>query len=197
MFVVFANLIATCSNYKRAVDENIGASGQEEPGHGHVETSITTVATELVVSFFGIKFLWDQTSIPSPDEFPSSSPCTFLGSPLPYGDPSNCPDMQIGAYGLIQAIIFNGFLSVIFLIFLAAGKVASKEGIALLCTLPVTGFFIYMYSWKIWANFLHSASDDLYCIEASTPIDVIYCLLPVLLGLWRLAWSGRRGNGGH
>jgi hypothetical protein len=52
-----------------------------------------------------------------------------------------------------------------------------------------------MYSWMIWKDFLHHASDDMYCIESSTPLDVIYCLLPLFLGLWRLAWSvgGKRG----
>ncbi|KAH7407346.1 hypothetical protein BKA64DRAFT_666342 [Cadophora sp. MPI-SDFR-AT-0126] len=43
---------------------------------------------------------------------------------------------------------------------------------------------IYAFSWVVWAKFLYTATEDLYCIDGSVTIDVIYCLLPVILCLW-------------
>lgn len=134
MFVIAVNLIAACSNHKEMIDEGMGTSGPQK-ADGYLETSITAVATELFISFFGIKFLWSQTTIPSLDEFPSSSPCTYLGSAELYGDPSNCPNMQIGADGLKWGIFFNGFLSIIFLLVLSCGETMSAGGKVILYTL--------------------------------------------------------------
>jgi hypothetical protein len=187
MFIVLINLLKACGAHPREMMNIDDSRSPPEQEDCYLETSLTAIITEFFVSFFGIKFLWDQTSIPSLNEFQSSTPCTSLGTLE--GEPSNCPDMQIGANGLIMGIMFNGFLSLIFLLSLTCGTKNSKGWMALLGTLPLTTFVIYMYSWEIWASFLHNASDDMYCIEASTPIDVIYCLLPVFLGLWRLAWS--------
>ena len=50
----------------------------------------------------------------------------------------------------------------------------------------------YAVSWCLWTNFLKSVPSDLYCIDASSYIDVVYCLLPVLLGTWRLACAAHR-----
>lgn len=158
---------------------------------GYWDTAIVTYITEFFVSFFGIKFLWDQTNVQSSEYYQSSTPCTTLGTSE--GSPSNCPDMQTGANGLVLGTCVNGFVTLIFLLCLAGTSKNSKttELLPLLFGGTVMTFTMYMYSWTIWSAFLNSASDDMYCIEASTPIDVIYCLLPVILGLWRLAWSTR------
>jgi len=50
-------------------------------------------------------------------------------------------------------------------------------------------FVMYIYSWMIWKNFLESAPDSMYCVQASALVDVVYLLLPIVLGVWRLACS--------
>jgi hypothetical protein len=47
----------------------------------------------------------------------------------------------------------------------------------------------YAFSWCLWTSFLKSVPGELYCIKASLYINVVYCVLPVVLGVWRLAWA--------
>lgn len=49
----------------------------------------------------------------------------------------------------------------------------------------------FVGSWVLWTGFLRLIALDQYCVEGSSGIDAIYCLLPVLLGLWRRAWAVR------
>ena len=51
---------------------------------------------------------------------------------------------------------------------------------------------VYAFSWCLWTSFLKSVPGELYCIEASSYIDVVYCVLPVILGVWRLAWAAHK-----
>jgi hypothetical protein len=44
---------------------------------------------------------------------------------------------------------------------------------------------VYVISWLMWRNFLIVVPNDLYCIEDTLWIDIIYFLIPVFLGLWR------------
>ena len=174
------------SHWNEASEPNL-----DSKTNGYLDTAAITFITEFFISFFGIKFLWDQTDVQSPEYYQSSALCTTLGTPL--GGPSNCPDMQTGANDLIIGIYLNGFITLIFLLCLA-GKNKNSKTIACLVFLFVgtlTTFIMFIESWMIWGAFLNSASDEMYCIEASTPIDVVYCLLPVILGVWRLAWSTR------
>lgn len=46
-------------------------------------------------------------------------------------------------------------------------------------------------SWVLWTGFLRLVALDQYRVEGSFGIDAIYCLLPVVLGLWRMAWAIR------
>jgi hypothetical protein len=188
VFIALFNLRAACSSHREVMDVESTAL-ESAKTDAFFETAVTALTTEFFVSFFGIKFLWDQTSIPSLDQFPSSSPCTSLGSAAPYGSPSNCPDMQIGAYDLIIGIIFNGIFMIAILLVTGCSLRQAKSRICFMFLFPLPTFVIYVSSWFIWVSFLQSASDDMYCIEASTPIDIIYCLLPVVLGLWRIVWS--------
>jgi hypothetical protein len=94
---------------------------------------------------------------------------------------------ETGANGLIMAIIFNA----VFTLVLLGVLVRKRSPMLLLICAFITLECIFMYSWDIWASFLKHATDEMYCIESSTPIDVIYCLLPLFLGLWRLGWSSR------
>jgi hypothetical protein len=42
---------------------------------------------------------------------------------------------------------------------------------------------VYAESWVVWSNFLHETPEELYCVESSTLVDLVYCLLPVVLGI--------------
>ena len=101
--------------------------------------------------------------------------------------------MQVGANGLVIVICLNGLVTLIFLLCLACKSKNSKTKawLAFLFCGAFATLIMFIESWTIWIAFLNSASDNMYCIEASTPIDVVYCLLPMILGLWRLAWSTR------
>lgn len=188
-WIIWANSVMICAQWVKLIDD--GEPSLDSKVNGYLNTAIVTCVTEFFVSFFGIKFLWDQTDVRSSKYYQSSTPCTTLGTAG--GNPSNCPNMQTGSNGLVIGLVMNGIATLIFLLYMAGKSKNSKTkawmGFLFCGTLPT--FVIFMYSWQIWASFLHSASQDMYCIEASTPIDIIYCLLPVLLGLWRLLWSTR------
>lgn len=59
----------------------------------------------------------------------------------------------------------------------------SMGSIALYLWLP--SIAIYGCSWALWHWFLILTPDDLYCVEDSRSIDIIYCLLPFVLASWR------------
>jgi hypothetical protein len=184
VFVVVINGILAIANHREILEQVNNTSTPQEDGYK--KTAVTAMFTEFCVGFFRIKFLWDQAQIRSSSLYQSSTPCTTLGTSE--GDPSNCPDMETGANGWILAISLNGILS-FFLSFLLSSK---RWALYLLGSFLILEY-IFLYSWEIWASFSHHATEDMYCIESSTPIDVIYCLLPVFLGIWRLNWSvGRR-----
>ncbi|PMD13468.1 hypothetical protein NA56DRAFT_423022 [Hyaloscypha hepaticicola] len=189
-FVVLINGIMAFAKHHDLLDEGLSTARAQEDGY--LETAVTAIFTEVCAGFFGIRFLWEQAQHRSSTLYQSSSPCTTLGTDYGAGggEPSNCPDMEIGANGLIIVLCFNGVIA--FVMLFTLGNYKSSMACVLMSFLTLQG--VFMYSWEIWSNFLHHASDDMYCIESSTPLDVIYCLLPVFLGLWRLAWSvgGRR-----
>jgi hypothetical protein len=87
--------------------------------------------------------------------------------------------MQQGAIGLLVATIINAVPVII---------TPCYGGINLFIV-PVMVIIMYTESWTIWANFLNETPEELYCVEGSTLVDVIYGLLPVALGLWRLGWA--------
>ena len=59
----------------------------------------------------------------------------------------------------------------------------------LLCFMSLPILLIYIAHWLIWGGLLTTVPIDMYCIEQNLYIDLIYCILPVALGLWRVAWS--------
>jgi len=184
-FVVTLNLIMAVVHHRKEI--SAGSHNPDLQEDGYLESALIAIFTEFFVGFFGIRFLWEQAQIRSSTLYQSSTPCTTLGTE---GNPSNCPDMEFGANGLVMAIVLNGLITVILLLVVAKNKIPTKFIAFLGCTF-ITLQCIFMFSWQIWTSFLHRATDEMYCIESSTPIDVIYCLLPVFLGLWRLAWSAR------
>jgi prolipoprotein diacylglyceryltransferase len=97
--------------------------------------------------------------------------------------------MQTGANGLV-AICINGCFTLVLTLVMKD----KNYRMGFVAGFTISLFCIFMYSWEIWASFLRRATEEMYCIEAAMEIDVIYCLLPVFLGLWRLAWSVGRGS---
>lgn len=45
--------------------------------------------------------------------------------------------------------------------------------------------WVWFCSFSLWRDFLIVTPDQSYCVEDSISIDIIYYLLPVILGLWR------------
>src|SRR3569833_509092 len=174
----------------------LGSSFTGTVGDGHLDTAIVAIISDSFVGLLGLKFLLDQTSV-SMDSFQSATPCTSLGSGVgtPNGpvatSASNCPDMQTGANGLVIASFLQVALTVASLVaFCVKGGNLKAPLLATVCAFLIP-FFVFLYSWEIWANFLNTAPEQLYCVQANTPLDVIYILLPVFLGLWRLLCSQR------
>ncbi len=164
--------------------------GLDEQLDGYLTTAVCAMMTEIVVSLFGMKFLWNQATLP-PLKFDPSLPCTSLGT---YSEgPSNCPTMQIGDYGLIVCILVNAVLGIVCVIFVLGNRMHLGPFVILSLASSFCTFLIYLESWIVWANFMDQTSEDMYCVESSMAVDIIYCLLPVVLGLWRLMWavSGR------
>ena len=46
-------------------------------------------------------------------------------------------------------------------------------------------YWVWFYSYGLWRDFLIVTPEGFYCVEDSITIDVIYYLLPVILGFWR------------
>jgi hypothetical protein len=184
-FVYWFNIIGVLTNHPSVTDEG-SRPDLDEQLDGYLTTAVCTMTTEIVVSLFGIKFLWDQAAV-SHSKFDPSLPCTSLGT---YAEgPSNCPNMQIGDYGLILCIAVNAALGILYVIFILANRMHLGSFVIISLASSFCTFLIYVESWILWANFMKQTSEDMYCVESSMVIDIIYCLLPVVLGLWRLMWA--------
>ncbi|KAH8774067.1 hypothetical protein F5882DRAFT_409841 [Hyaloscypha sp. PMI_1271] len=190
IFVFVFNLIAATM---------VGHKGLLDDTQGFMNTAFSSLVSEIVLSLFGIKFLWNQTVV-SLQKFDPSLPCT---EPLTEvgNTPLNCPAMQRGAIALFSIIVINMIVVVLFFIYLLCTGFRSSSRCAG-ATLPalifllmlIMIFCIYAESWIMWSSFLHETSEDLYCVEGSAIVDLIYCLLPVVLGLWRLLGAVRIGK---
>ena len=53
------------------------------------------------------------------------------------------------------------------------------------CVQGLQDFWVWFCSYSLWKDFLVVTPEDFYCVEDSITIDVIYYLLPVILGFWR------------
>lgn len=59
---------------------------------------------------------------------------------------------------------------------------------SLVCCGPL---FTFAGAWLLWSGLLTTISSDQYCLESSLALDVVYCCLPVVLGVWRLFCATR------
>ena len=105
IFVWAVNLLMAKRSRSRHQHET---DGDTEIG-GFTKTAYSSIASELVVTLFGIRFLWEQASIP-PGVYDPSLPCKNDPSSSPGSVPDNCPAMQQGAIGLLVATIINTVL---------------------------------------------------------------------------------------
>lgn len=184
-FVYWFNIIGVLTKHRGVIHEGSRPNSNEQLD-GYLTTALCAMMTEIVVSLFGMRFLWEQAAA-SPLTFDPSLPCTSLGT---YTEgPSNCPIMQIGDYGLIVCIVVNAVLGIVYVIFVLGNKMHLGSFVVLSLASSFCTFLIYLESWIVWANFLDQTSEGLYCVENSMAVDIIYCLLPVVLGLWRLMWA--------
>lgn len=162
---------------------NRSKSGSRHAPHGFYASSFSAVLSELFVSFVGLGILLDPAFTPreqwDPEHMASDS------SSMDY------------SVGLLMGVNWFCVLAVIILGILlpcvhstpARLELGFKQAMGLARGLAVLSFLAYICSWWLWASFMLTTTEDLYCIEASTYIDAVYCMLPVALGLWRLGWA--------
>lgn len=184
-FVYWFNIIGVLIKHGGVLSED-STPDSDEQLDGYLTSSLCAMMTEIVVSLFGMRFLWDQAAA-SPSIFDPSLPCTSIGT---YAEgPSNCPNMQIGDYGLIVCIFVNAVLGIVCVLFVLGNKMHLGPFVIISMASSFCTFLIFLESWIVWANFMDQTSEDLYCVGDSMAVDIIYCLLPVVLGLWRLIWA--------
>ena len=174
---------------------------ESETPQGFVTTIMTAMISEVPLSLFGIKFLLDQSrqSNPSVDVTDIVYIGPFHFSITTSKDP--LVNLQVYTRQMIVWIYVYAGIAAIPLVCIVVLAIISpwlddKEKYSLedqKDCLIIMAFFswipcigIYAYSWHVWHSFLQLTSDDLYCIEEAKWIDLIYCLLPLFLGLWRI-----------
>ncbi|KAK3313086.1 hypothetical protein B0H66DRAFT_538170 [Apodospora peruviana] len=160
---------------------------------GHLEAAITALTTDVCVSLLASKFLWDQMSVKdsAPDLFSPGSPCTAYGSGADGMDQGNCPDMQQGAAGLFVTTIVGAVTGLILFVVLFAFPRSKNLFLGACCGAfcAIVSFGLYINSWQLWVGFLNETKEELYCVQSSALVDLVYVTLPFALGLWRLAWA--------
>lgn len=180
-----------------------------EPAHGFYVTAASAVLNEAVINLLGIRYLWEQAR-GGADRSSSAGRSTrstyTMSGPRP-------PMMQQGAQAMAGTIMFwECLFGVYVLVGLLCLAVVGRrklwgEGSSTSSSKPfrwdvwgLTGAFIplailsipiYALSWHLWRGFLGVVPESLYCVEGSAAIDAIYCVLPVCLGLWRMAWAAK------
>jgi hypothetical protein len=150
-----------------------------ESPDAHLIMAATTNLADVIVSLFGVRLLHDQARLPDASSDPSVD-CNVV----------KCPTLSRSAGGLLILIYCNLGFNMFPLAYLLLTRGHLKGYIW--CTLVLTWFMTIMCWWFalwLWQGFLASTPVDLYCIEESSFIDLIYCLLPLALGLWRAAWA--------
>ena len=162
-----------------------------------VITAMSTVTVEFFLCLLSINFLTGQirhgvqhpANLTMNFDFPVSifkykdsfDEMTDLASSLRYG--------IIFWAGVLGVVIVLSFLLLYFLPVIDEddGEEYTQKEIlfpfALLLWLP--SIFIYLLSWFLWYHFLILTPDDLYCVQDSKSVDIVYCLMPVVLNLWR------------
>jgi hypothetical protein len=181
--VTFANMLAEWSTRPRAtwlvfLTNYIAsrAGDREESERGHIVAAATTYIGEVIVSLFGVTLLRDQSRMPYPWSDPSVD-CSAV----------KCPNLAADA-GMLRVFIYCnvGFNSLLVVHWLITRDSKFYIGATMVFTWLMT-IFSWVGSILVWKDLLDSTPVELYCIEESTSIDLIYCLLPVALGLWRAA----------
>jgi hypothetical protein len=174
--------------YSGKTRRQTGENGVQDDGF--LTTAASAVASEVVVSLFPLKFLINQDNTPR-STFDRSLPCTTYGSDYPgilypRAEDNNCPDIQSSNLALVICTFTNVIIGIV----LVGSIIKLKGDMVLFIMLSVFSLFsmvTFMTSWGLWSSFLHKIPEDFYCVESSMTLNVVYCLLPVFLGIWRTA----------
>ncbi|MCJ1252719.1 hypothetical protein MMC24_000525 [Lignoscripta atroalba] len=184
--------------------------------HNFYATMMSTIINESVLSLIGLKFLIDQ-SLTGDEYFQSLSKRQAGGASLDNPDtksfktPPSPLHTAAGAFLVavcIHLVLFGitMFCFAVYCIRLAGKRMVgdstkSKTAtwdlailVRLFTLLMFTAIAMYATSWKFWKELLNVVPVDMYCIESSWKIDLVYVMLPVCLGLWRMAWSAIGGR---
>lgn len=188
--VTFANMLAEWSTRPRAtwlvfltnfvayrLSKKFGrAEDGEESESGHVVAAATTYIGEVIVSLFGLR-------------------CCATSRACLYPGPTR---RWIAALSSVQT-----WPPTLASCWFASSALLDSNSVILVLWLITRDFKFYIWgtmgftwlvtvlSWVgsiwVWKDLLDSTPVELYCIEESTSIDLVYGLLPVALELWRAA----------
>jgi hypothetical protein len=150
---------------------------------GHIDTAMASLVADLPVSLLGLRFLFAQQDS-------SSSSCDSISTST-----ADCPTMATGADGLSIVTIWQAVLAAIVVVVLVAKAWHFRNAMVVAYCSYLVSLFMFIFSWELWSGFLQEVPEELYCVppRAAALLDVLYFLLPLFLGLWRLACIPNRG----
>jgi len=171
----------------------------ENPGYeletGFDSTALSTMIAEVPLSLFAVNFLTDQAQQTIYPANQTYVPPIIFGVTLPVMDASPYVKLQYFSNLLVIFIyVHAGMFAVCFTVPIVIGAIhplwpidesVRKAAIRGLSTLWPGTITIYAFSWAIWHCFLVLTPEQLYCVQDTAWVDVIYCLLPLALALWR------------
>jgi hypothetical protein len=157
-------------------------------------TAILPVISEIVLSLSGKGFVWSQISI-----FEPGLPAVCTRTKHIFSNAvqllTDCPEMQNGAIlPCFSILIMSSLVALILicepLLWNDLARTKAIVGLVLAMIVP-----IYAGSWVVWLNFLRNAPEELYCVEYSAAINLLYYLLPVALRVTRSFSLGHHSVG--
>ena len=163
---------------------------REDIPHGYHTTLLTTLVSDAVVSAMGYPFLINQIR--------SFQPGNALLSLINYTKQSTSFDKMQSWFTFELVVVSFELLillpfAIMWLVWLlvsifslSTGKLSVYRFGWLFIPAALAVGLMYYASWMMWAMFFRAVPVELYCLASSSVwISVIYCLLPVALGLWR------------
>lgn len=165
-------------------------SDDEQVPHGYYTTLLATLVSDAVVGAMGYPFLIDQIRSFQPgNAFLSLISYTKQNTHFDKMQSWFTFELVAVSFELLILVPFAGVW--LFWVLKSVGQLSSvKLGVydfgKLVIPAAIAVLLTYCASWMMWAMFFRAVPEEQYCLASSSVwISVIYCLLPVALGLWR------------
>ena len=161
--------------------------------HGFVISAVSTMIAEIPLSVLSLGFLKSQIRRHKV-QYPQDSPSLDFSIPVKMSFATNFFDEMQEYASALQFLIYFEIFSTLFIVLFyfkpqEPMQDSKEDDSRFLLRPPVVlwlfSIVVYAFSYLLWRDFLIVTPDDSYCVEDSIIIDIIYYLLPVILGLWR------------